>query len=97
MLDNCLYLYLYIYLYIYYIILCLLNKHDKCNVSKLAVTIKIQYLCVLKVHRIKTAKQRTKQNKKKKQKTTLSSSQRGTNIQYKSILFKKDTNKNATK
>lgn len=84
-LDNSLYLYLYIY-----IILCLLNKHDKCNVSKLAVTIKIQYLCVLKVHRIKTAKQ-------KKQKTALSSSQRGTNIQYKSILFKKGTNKNATK
>lgn len=73
--------------------MCLLNKHDKCNVSKLAVTIKIQYLCVLKVHRIKTAKQ-IKTNKKK---PTLSSSQRGTNIQYKSILFKKDTNKNATK
>lgn len=58
-LDNSLYLYLYIY-----IILCLLNKHDKCNVSKLAVTIKIQYLCVLKVHRIKTAKQKNKNRPK---------------------------------
>lgn len=67
------------HIYIYIILYCLLNKHDKCNVSKLAVTIKIQYLCVLKVHRIKTAKQK---------KNDLSSSQRGTNIQYKSILFK---------
>lgn len=54
MVYICIYLYVYIYVYI---MLCLLNKHDKCNVSKLAVTIKIQYLCVLKVHRIKTAKQ----------------------------------------
>lgn len=53
---------LYMYIFIY-IILCLLDKHDKCNVSKLAVTIKIQYLCVLKVHRIKTAKKK-KRNKK---------------------------------
>lgn len=50
---------MHIFIYIY-IILCLLDKHDKCNVSKLAVTIKIQYLCVLKVHRIKTAKERKK-------------------------------------
>lgn len=36
--------------------------------------------------------------KKQKNKPALSSSQRGTNIQYKSILFqKKGTNKNATK
>lgn len=77
--------------------MCLLNKHDKCNVSKLAVTIKIQYLCVLKVHRIKTAKQNEKKKKQKKTKTALSSSQRGTNIQYKSILFQNGTNKNATK
>lgn len=51
-----------------YILLCLLNKHDKCNVSKkLAVTIKIQYLCVLKYIELK------QQNKNK---TALSSSQR---------------------
>lgn len=55
----------YIYIYIY-IILCLLDKHDKCNVSKLAVTIKIQYLCVLKVHKIKTGKTKN-ENKKRKQ------------------------------
>lgn len=54
---------LYMYIFIY-IILCLLDKH-KCNVSKLAVTIKIQYLCVLKVHRIKTAKKGEKKTKKK--------------------------------
>lgn len=59
----------YIYIYIY-IILCLLDKHDKCNVSKLAVTIKIQYLCVLKVHKIKTGKkQQKKQTKTNEQKT----------------------------
>lgn len=87
----------YIYIYIY-IILCLLDKHDKCNVSKLAVTIKIQYLCVLKVHKIKTGKKTTKKtNKNKRTKNALSSSQRGTNIQYKSILFQNSTNKNATK
>lgn len=39
----------------------------------LAVTIKIQYLCVLKVRKIKTAKQVKKNNKKK---NTLISSQR---------------------
>lgn len=58
---------LYMYIFIY-IILCLLDKHDKCNVSKLAVTIKIQYLCVLKVHRIKTAKKKKRKEIKKKQK-----------------------------
>lgn len=67
----------YIYIYLY-IILCLLDKQDKCNVSKLAVTIKIQYLCVLKVHKIITGK---KKKPKKNQHITkknnnLSSSQR---------------------
>lgn len=38
----------------------------------------------MSLHRIKTGKQKTEKNK-----TALSSSQRGTNIQYKSILFKK--------
>lgn len=46
----------------------------------------------MSLHRIKTAKQnkekKIKQNKTTKE-TALRSSQRGTNIQYKSILFKK--------
>lgn len=53
--------------------MCLLDKHDKCNVSKLAVTIKIQYLCVLKVHKIITGK---KKKNPTYNKTNLSSSQR---------------------
>lgn len=59
----------YIYIYIY-IILCLLDKHDKCNVSKLAVTIKIQYLCVLKVHKIKTGKTKQKKTTKTNEQKT---------------------------
>lgn len=66
----------------------------------LAVTIKIQYLCVLKVRKIKTAKQVKNGGKKRREKkNALRSSQR-----YKytvQIYFipkkKKGTNKNATK
>lgn len=64
-------LFIFVYIFIY-IILCLL-KHDKCKVSMLAVTIKIQYLCVLKVRQIKTAKQ---VKKKEEGKNALRSSQR---------------------
>lgn len=65
---------------IIYIILCLLNKHDKCNFREVSCNNKNTIsLCPY----IELRPQ--KQNKK----TALNSSQRGTNIQYKSILLKK--------
>lgn len=55
----------------------------QCFIRSLAVTIKIQYLCVLKYIELE-------QRKKSK---ISPKSQKGTNIQYKSILFKTGTNK----
>lgn len=89
-------MHIFIYIYIY-IILCLLDKHDKCNVSKLAVTIKIQYLCVLKVHRIKTAKKRKKKENKTEQKHP-KVVHREVQIYSTNLFYSKNsTNKNATK